>query len=36
MELAALTRAWRPDDVAHDPVDAKGKHVRRREPATVG
>jgi len=31
MELAALTRAWRPDDVAHDPVDAGGEHVSRRE-----
>lgn len=27
MELAALTRAFRPDDVAHAPVDATGKHV---------
>lgn len=27
MELAALTRAWRPDDVKHDPVDAAGKRV---------
>ncbi|WP_293374085.1 VOC family protein [Phenylobacterium sp. SCN 70-31] len=25
MELAALTRAWRPDDVKHDPVDAEGR-----------
>ena len=31
MELAALTRAWRPDDVAHDPVDSGGEHVSRRE-----
>jgi catechol 2,3-dioxygenase-like lactoylglutathione lyase family enzyme len=30
MELAALTRAFRPDDVAHDPVDAQGKHVRAK------
>jgi catechol 2,3-dioxygenase-like lactoylglutathione lyase family enzyme len=29
MELAAYTRAWRPEDVAHDPVDAKGEHVSR-------
>lgn len=27
MELAALTRAWRPDDVQHDPVDAEGRKV---------
>ncbi len=27
MELAALCRAFRPDDVAHDPVDAHGEHV---------
>jgi hypothetical protein len=27
MELAALTRAFRPDDVAHDPVNAEGDHV---------
>jgi catechol 2,3-dioxygenase-like lactoylglutathione lyase family enzyme len=33
LELAALTRAWRPDDVAHDPVNAKGEHVRVGEPA---
>lgn len=35
MELAALTRAWRPDDVQHDPVDAEGarKARRRRVPA---
>ena len=31
MELAALTRAFRPDDIAHDPVDAQGKHVRKKE-----
>ena len=31
MELAAYTRAFRPDDVAHDPMNADGKHVRRRE-----
>jgi catechol 2,3-dioxygenase-like lactoylglutathione lyase family enzyme len=31
MELAALTRAFRPDDVAHDPVDEAGNHVRRKE-----
>jgi catechol 2,3-dioxygenase-like lactoylglutathione lyase family enzyme len=31
MELAALTRAFRPDDIAHDPVDEKGVHVARRE-----
>jgi catechol 2,3-dioxygenase-like lactoylglutathione lyase family enzyme len=29
MELAALTRAFRPDDVAHDPVNAEGDHVRQ-------
>jgi hypothetical protein len=33
MELAALTRAFRPDDVAHAPVNAKVEHVREREPA---
>lgn len=33
MELAALTRAWRPDDVAHPPVDAAGVHVRQTETA---
>ncbi|MDZ4371265.1 MAG: VOC family protein [Phenylobacterium sp.] len=27
MELAALTRAWRPEDVQHDPVDAQGRKV---------
>lgn len=27
MELAAMTRAWRPDDVQHDPVDASGQRV---------
>jgi len=32
MELAALTRAFRPDDVAHDPVDARGKPVPRKSP----
>ena len=31
MELEALTRAFRPDDIAHDPVDARGRHVPRRE-----
>jgi catechol 2,3-dioxygenase-like lactoylglutathione lyase family enzyme len=31
MELAALTRAFRPDDIAHDPVDAQGKHVGKKE-----
>ena len=36
MELAALTRAFRPDDIAHDPVNAAGDHVPlRRETATV-
>jgi catechol 2,3-dioxygenase-like lactoylglutathione lyase family enzyme len=29
MELAALTRSFRPDDVAHDPVDADGRHSPR-------
>jgi catechol 2,3-dioxygenase-like lactoylglutathione lyase family enzyme len=32
MELAALTRAFGPDDVAHEPVDAEGKHVRQKSP----
>jgi catechol 2,3-dioxygenase-like lactoylglutathione lyase family enzyme len=30
MELAACTRAYRPEDVKHDPVDAKGAHVPRK------
>ncbi|HWA60733.1 MAG TPA: VOC family protein [Caulobacteraceae bacterium] len=29
MELAALTRAFRPDDIAHDPVNERGEHVSR-------
>ncbi|MDZ4371279.1 MAG: VOC family protein [Phenylobacterium sp.] len=33
MELAALTRPWRPEDIAHDPVDEKGVHIPRREMA---
>ncbi len=33
MELAAYTRAFRPDDIAHDPVNADGEHVRRHEMA---
>ncbi len=33
MELAALTRAFRPDDVAHDPLNAKGEHVASKTPA---
>jgi hypothetical protein len=33
MELAALTRAFRPDDVAHEPVNARGEHVSQRSPA---
>jgi len=32
MELAALTRAWRPDDVLHDPVNAEGEHVSAKVP----
>ncbi len=32
MELAALTRAFRPDDVAHEPVDARGEHAPRKSP----
>ena len=35
MELAALTRAFRPDDVAHDPVNASGKHVRMKSPVSA-
>lgn len=31
MELAALTRGFRPDDIAHDAVDAEGRHVARKE-----
>jgi catechol 2,3-dioxygenase-like lactoylglutathione lyase family enzyme len=30
MELAALTRPFGPADVAHDPVDERGRHVPRR------
>jgi catechol 2,3-dioxygenase-like lactoylglutathione lyase family enzyme len=33
MELAALTRAFGPADVAHAPVNAKGEYVRQHEPA---
>ncbi|MGH6957101.1 MAG: VOC family protein [Caulobacteraceae bacterium] len=33
MEFAAYTRAWRPSDVAHDPVNARGEHVGRHEMA---
>ena len=36
LELAALTRAWRPDDVKHDPVDAQGDYVPAARRATVG
>jgi hypothetical protein len=32
MELAALTRAFRPGDVAHDPVNASGRHVGKKTP----
>jgi hypothetical protein len=32
MELAALTRAFGPQDVAHDPVNAKGEPVRQKSP----
>ncbi len=32
MELAALTRAFRPNDIAHDPVNAHGEHVRQKTP----
>lgn len=35
MELAALTRGYGPQDVAHDPVDAEGNRVPRRQPATA-
>ncbi|MFI4933823.1 MAG: VOC family protein [Caulobacterales bacterium] len=35
MELAALTRAFGPDDVAHDPVNAEGKPVSKKSPALV-
>ena len=30
MELAALTRSFRPDDIAHDPVNADGEHVSKK------
>ncbi len=33
MELAALTRAFRPSDLGHDPVNADGEHVRKHEMA---
>jgi catechol 2,3-dioxygenase-like lactoylglutathione lyase family enzyme len=32
MELAALTRTFGSSDVAHDPVDASGRHVRKKSP----
>jgi catechol 2,3-dioxygenase-like lactoylglutathione lyase family enzyme len=35
MELAALTRAFRPDDIAHDPVNAKGEHVKQKNRQSV-
>jgi len=37
MELAALTRAWRDSDVAHDPVDARGERVpqKKKEPVAA-
>jgi catechol 2,3-dioxygenase-like lactoylglutathione lyase family enzyme len=35
MELAALTRAFGPQDVAHDPVNAKGERVRQKSPVTA-
>lgn len=33
LELAALTRAYRPSDVTHDPVNAKGERVSLTSPA---
>ena len=33
LEFAALTRAYRPDDVNIDPVDAEGHHVPAKQPA---
>lgn len=30
MELAALTRPYRLGDVRHDPVNAQGKHIKRK------
>jgi hypothetical protein len=27
------TSGWRPADVAHDPVDERGEHIRRRKTA---
>lgn len=35
MELAALTRAFNSNDVAHDPVNASGKHERTKAPVSV-
>lgn len=35
MELAALTRAFRPDDVAHAPVDAHGERRKARSPVAA-
>jgi catechol 2,3-dioxygenase-like lactoylglutathione lyase family enzyme len=35
LELAALTRAFRPDDRAHDPVNAQGEHVRQKVPVNA-
>jgi catechol 2,3-dioxygenase-like lactoylglutathione lyase family enzyme len=33
LEFAALTRAYQPDDVNIDPVDAEGHHVPTKQPA---
>ena len=35
MELAALVRAFRPDDVRHDPVNSRGERVPLKRKATV-
>ncbi len=36
MELAALTRPYRADDIRHDPVNAAGERVRLKERAAKG
>lgn len=35
LEFAALTRAWRDSDVAHDPVNAEGVPVKRKAKVAV-
>jgi len=35
MELAALARAFRPDDVAHAPMNVRGEHAPQRTPVVA-